>query len=244
MRLSAASGKSLLGGLGGAARSSPLRGSLGAAHDGRSAALAGVASGGRDGTTSHEQNATRGPVRGVVVQDGAPEKQPVDELRSDAPPDPRVCRCDEISNPQEIRARNRRANVPRTGTWDPPNEPLSVRRPAVGARYRLELRASCEAINRWAPSAGSCITCYAGRAAPHVPVHGERVSLRRPRRKVERPGRVGKRSLDGPTPSVRVATGVPVHRDVVRDGAPEKPLGSAEPSRAARRAGVPARRSR
>ena len=49
---------------------------------------------------------------------------------------------------------------------------------------------------------------------------------------------------DGPTPSVRVATGVPVHRDVVRDGAPEKPLGKdPKPSRAARRTRVPARRS-
>ena len=49
---------------------------------------------------------------------------------------------------------------------------------------------------------------------------------------------------DGPTPSMRVATGVPVRRDVVPDGAPEKPPGEhPEPSRAARRAGVPARRS-
>ncbi len=60
------------------------------------------------------------------------------------------------------------------------------------------MRASCEAINLLGASAVSCITCYAGRAAPHVPVHGERVSPRRPRRKIERPGRVGKRSLGRP----------------------------------------------
>ena len=83
-------------------------------------------------------------------------------------------------------------------SWARPNELLSAAASSCRARGRRELRARCVAINPLVPSAVSCITCYAGRAAPRVPVHGERVSPRRPRWKIGCPGRVGKRSLGRP----------------------------------------------
>ena len=81
------------------------------------------------------------------------------------------------------------------------------------------------ALNRTAASAVSCITCYAGGRR-----HTSRSTASESRRAAH-DGRLGvlvawaSGAWDGPTPSVRVATGVPVHGDVVRDGAPEKPLG-------------------